>query len=75
MKGHFLFCLLISPLTDISPKSPFKYEKREGVTADGYFQGNSGQGVYARRGKVLWLADKPFGNGVLSLSRGKNTEP
>lgn len=26
MKGHFLFCLSVSPLTDISPRIPFKYE-------------------------------------------------
>ncbi len=47
MKGHFLFCQSVSPLTDISPKSLFKYEKREGVTAYGYFQGDTGQDVYA----------------------------
>ena len=67
MKGHFLFYQSVSPLTDISPQNPFKYEKREGVTADGYFQGDKGQGINARRGKILRLANQSFGNGVLSV--------
>ena len=37
------------------------------VITDGYFQRNTGQGVYAGCGKILRFTNQPLRNGVLSV--------
>ena len=76
MKGQNSTVIIFAADNCTSPKvRPFQFKKFEDVIADGYFQGDKGQAGNARRGKILRLADKPFGNGVLSVSGGKNAEP